>query len=117
MPLIQLDTSCDLATREKKDTLALGLSGLAASVIGKPEQYVMAVVYDNVAMTMAGETGDCALVTVKSIGGLNRNINQTLASEVCKLLDRELNIVPERVYLTCMELPATHWGWKGGTFG
>jgi phenylpyruvate tautomerase PptA (4-oxalocrotonate tautomerase family) len=117
MPLIQLDTSCDLATQEKRNALAKELSGLAALVIGKPEQYVMAVVHENVAMTMAGETGDCALVTVKSIGGLNRNVNQALASEVCKLLDRELNIVPERVYLTCMELPATHWGWKDRTFG
>ncbi len=117
MPLIQLDTSCDLATQERREALAGEMSGLAASVIGKSEQYVMAVVHDNVAMTMAGEAGDCALVTVKSIGGLNGKVNQALASEVCKLLDRELSIDPERVYLTFTELAATHWGWKGGTFG
>ena len=56
MPLIQLFTSCDISTQEKRETLAKKLSKLAAMCIGKPEQYVMACVHDNVAMTMGGES-------------------------------------------------------------
>jgi len=90
---------------------------LAAQGIGKPEQYVMACVRDNVAMAMSGTSEAAALVSVKSIGGLSREVNQRLASEVCSVLQAELGIAPERIYLTFAELAPTHWGWKAGTFG
>ena len=117
MPLIQLNTSCDLATKERRETLAKELSKLAAACIGKPEQYVMACVNDNLAMTMSGESTAAALVSVKSIGGLSKQVNQELAAEICKMLQEELGIADECIYLTFEELPATHWGWKADTFG
>lgn len=117
MPLIQLDTSCDLSTSEKRETLAKKLSKLAAACIGKPEQYVMACVHDKVAMTMGGASTATALVSVKSIGGLSNAVNQKLAAEACQLLQQELGISDDCIYLTFEELPATHWGWKAGTFG
>lgn len=117
MPLIELDTSCDLSTQEKRDGLARQLSQLAAQGIGKPEQYVMACVRDNVAMSMSGSAEPTALVSVKSIGGLSREVNQKLAAEISNVLQAELGIVPERIYLTYTELAPTHWGWRGSTFG
>lgn len=117
MPLIQLETSCDLSGAEKKQAVAKTLSRLAAEGIGKPERYVMATVQDNIAMTLAGETGPCALVTVKSIGGLSKAVNQTLAAQISETLEKDLAIAPDRVYLTFEELAPTHWGWNGGTFG
>jgi phenylpyruvate tautomerase PptA (4-oxalocrotonate tautomerase family) len=117
MPLIQLDTSCDLSGSEKKQALAKTLSRLAAEGIGKPEQYVMACVNDNVAMTMSGDAGPAALVTIKSIGGLSKSVNQTVAAQVSQTLQQELAIPPSRVYLTFEELAATHWAWNGKTFG
>lgn len=117
MPLIELDTTCDLKSPEKREGLAQQLSQLAAQGIGKPEQYVMACVRDKVAMCMSGAAEPTALVSVKSIGGLSRDVNQGLASEVCSLLQAELGIAPSRIYLTFVELPATHWGWQGSTFG
>jgi phenylpyruvate tautomerase len=117
MPLIQLETSCELSDPQKKQALAKTLSALAAKGIGKPEQYVMARVHDNVAMTMGGAVGPCALVTVKSIGGLSKSVNQTLAAQVTQLLQVELGVEASRVYLVCEELAPTHWGWNGSTFG
>jgi len=117
MPLIQLETSCELSDPQKKQALAKTLSTLAAEGIGKPEQYVMACVHDNVAMTMGGTAGPCALVTVKSIGGLSKSINQTLAAQASQLLQVQLGIEANRVYLVCEELAPTHWGWNGSTFG
>jgi len=117
MPLIELDTSCDLATPEKRDTLTKTLSQTAATCIGKPEQYVMACVRDKVAMTMGGQSKATALVSVKSIGGLSRAVNQKLSAEVSQILQKELGIADDAVYIVCEELPATHWGWKGSTFG
>ena len=117
MPLIQLETSCNVSDPQKKQALAEMLSALAAAGIGKPQQYVMASVHDNVAMSMSGTSDPCALVTVKSIGGLSRAVNQTLTAQVAQSLQAELGIEPNRVYVTFLELAPTHWGWNGSTFG
>ena len=117
MPLIQLDTSCDLSNSEKRKAIASELSKLAAECIGKPEKYVMASVSDNVVMTMSGTHNPAALVSVKSIGGLNKNVNQKLTADICKMLQQELGIAGDCIYLTFEELPAANWGWNGNTFG
>ena len=117
MPLIQLETSCDLSDQDKRQSVAKTLSRLAAEGIGKPERYVMACVHDNSAMAMSGDAGPCALVTIKSIGGLSKAVNQTLAAQIGQALENELAIPPERLYLTFEELAPTHWGWNGSTFG
>ncbi|MBN1361736.1 MAG: hypothetical protein JW993_14155 [Sedimentisphaerales bacterium] len=116
MPLIQVETSCEV-DGAKKESLAGTLSKLAAEGIGKPEQYVMACVYDKVTMTMSGAAGPTALVTIKSIGGLGKSVNQVLAQHVSALLQKELAIPPSRVYLTFTELTAVNWAWNGKTFG
>ena len=117
MPLIVLDTSCELAETGKKEALAKTLSRLAVEGTGKPEQYVMACVRDKAAMTMGGEPGPCALVTIKGIGGLNKTVNQHLAETITQTLEKELAIPPDQVYLVFQEVTATHWAWKGKTFG
>jgi len=117
MPLIQLDTSCGLPDQKQKQSLAKTLSRLAAEGTGKPERYVMACVHDNVTMTMSGAPGPCALVTIKAVGGLSKSVNQTLAAQVSQLLQKELAISKDCVYLTFEELAPTHWAWDGKTFG
>ncbi len=93
------------------------LSQITAEGSGKPEQYVMACIHDNLVMTMSGVAGPCALVTVKAIGGLSKSVTQTLASKVSQLLKKELNIPPNRVYVTFEELEPDNWAWEGKTFG
>ncbi len=117
MPLIQLDTSIGIADQDRKQAIAKMLSQIAAQGTGKPEQYVMACVHDNVAMTMSGAPGPCALVTIKAIGGLSKSVNQTLAGKTSQLLQKELNISQNRIYVTFEELALTHWAWEGKTFG
>jgi phenylpyruvate tautomerase PptA (4-oxalocrotonate tautomerase family) len=96
MPLIQLDTSCSLSDPDMKQALAKKLSQIAAEASGKPEQYVMASIHDNVTMTMSGAADPCALVTVKAIGGLSKAVNQTFASKISQVLQKELGIPPNR---------------------
>ena len=116
MPAIQVDTSCSVPD-QKKQALAKALSSLAAEGIGKPEQYVMACVRDGLAMTMSGTPGPCALVTVKSIGGLTKSVNQTVAGQVSQVLHKELAIPPNRIYVTFEDVAGTNWAWNGKTFG
>ena len=117
MPLIQVDTSCDLSDADQKQALLKTLSKLTAEGIGKPEQYVMVSVRDNVPMTMNGQAGPTAFVTIKSIGGLGKSVNQVLATHVSEALEKALAIPPDRVYLTFEEVTAINWAWNGRTFG
>lgn len=116
MPLIELDTSCELDAGKKQAVLA-GLSRAVAEGTGKPEQYVMACVRDRVAMLMAGGAGPAALVTIKGIGGLSKTVNQGLAGKITQMLQKELGVPGDRVYITFQELDAGHWAWNGKTFG
>ncbi|MEN6428010.1 MAG: phenylpyruvate tautomerase MIF-related protein [Phycisphaerales bacterium] len=117
MPLIELDMSCEVADVGKKQQLAGALSRLVAEGTGKPEQYVMACVRDKVAMAMSGQAGPSALVTIKAIGGLSKAVNQGLAGKISQMLQKELALPADRVYVTFQELAATHWAWNGKTFG
>ncbi len=117
MPLIELDTSCEVADASKRQQLVAGLSRIVAEGTGKPEQYVMACVRDKVAMAMSGQAGLSALVTVKAIGGLSKAVNQGLAGKICQMLQKELAVPADRVYITFQELAATHWAWNAETFG
>jgi phenylpyruvate tautomerase len=117
MPLIQLETSCDLSGQDKRDSIVKTLSRLTAEGIGKPERYVMASVRGNVTMAFGGQTDPCALLTIKSIGGLSQTVNHSLSKQIAEALAGELAIPQERIYLTFEELAPTHWGWNGKTFG
>jgi len=117
MPLIQLNTSFSFPDQNRKQAVAKMLSQIAAEASGKPEQYVMACINDNAAMTMSGTAGPCALVTVKAIGGLSKSVNQTLAAKISQLLQKELGIPANRMYVTFEELAPTNWAWDGKTFG
>ena len=117
MPLIQLETSCDLGSQDKKHSMIETLSRLTAEGTGKPERYVMASIRDKVAMTFGGQTGPCALVSIKAIGGLSQTVNQMLTRQITEALEGELGVPPDRIYLTFEELPRTHWAWNSKTFG
>jgi phenylpyruvate tautomerase len=111
MPLIQLTTSAVLSAPQEKELLQ-ALSILVAEAIGKPEQYVMAIVSPGT-MMMSGKAEEAAFADVRSIGGLTAQVNQEISRRLCALLTRLLGIAPDRVYLNFTEVSAHHWGWRG----
>lgn len=115
MPLLVLQTSVRLSNQQRHDLLA-PLSKIVAECIGKPERYVMVAVGE-AAMLMGGAEGPAAHADVRSIGGLNREVNRKLSERVCALLQEQLDIPPDRVYLGFTSVGAENWGWNGGTFG
>ncbi len=115
MPLIKVHTSVPVADDRQAELLPQ-LSQLLVESIGKPEQYVMAVL-EPAAIRMSGQTAPAAFVEVRSIGGLNGEVNQKICQKVCGLLETSLAIPPERVYVNFTDVPASNWGWRGSTFG
>jgi phenylpyruvate tautomerase PptA (4-oxalocrotonate tautomerase family) len=115
MPLLALQTSARLSNQQRYNLLA-PLSQILAECIGKPERYVMVTVSET-AMLMAGVEGPAAYADIRSIGGLNGTVNRKLSERICALLQEQLGIPPDRVYLGFTSVSADSWGWNGGTFG
>ncbi len=116
MPLIRVETNQTLTSAEA-DTLCAALSRAAAELIGKPEEYVQALVSGAVlGMRHGGAPGPAAFVEVFSIGGLTPQTNIALSARICALL-AEQGVPSERVYLNFTDVRASHWGHDGGTFG
>jgi phenylpyruvate tautomerase PptA (4-oxalocrotonate tautomerase family) len=115
MPLLKLETSVDVSTQQRTELLP-ALSRILAEGIGKPEQYVM-VTIAAAAISMAGDRGDAAFCDIRSIGGLEGEVNRRLSRRICDVLQTSLGIAPDRVYLNFSNVSAADWGWSGRTFG
>ena len=116
MPLVRIETNQQLDPEQRK-TLCRALSRTVAEVIGKPEQYVQAIVsHDLPAMLHGGQPGAAAFVEVRSIGGLTAKVNGQLAARICALL-AELGIPGPRTYMNFIDVAAGSWGHDGTTFG
>jgi len=111
MPMLNLR-----CTKPVPQDLLRQLSSAVAEAIGKPEKYVM-VAAETAALLMSGEKGDAAYAEVRSIGGLDRDVNRALTTKLCGLLHDHLGIAPDRVYVTFQSVAADHWGWNQSTFG
>ena len=110
-----METSAPTSS-ENREALALALSGIAADAIGKPEAYVMAVVTE-AAVTMAGKTGPAAFLQVCSIGKINQQVNRDITGRVSDLLQEQLGIPADRIYISFNDVQGVNWGWNRSTFG
>ncbi len=115
MPLIKLDVPCEVSD-EQCAKLLPALSKLLAETTGKPEKYVLATV-GRMTLLMAGQPGPAAFADIRGIGGFTPAVNKRTSQALCALLKDTLRIPPDRVYLTFTEVPASNWGFNGGTFG
>lgn len=96
-------------------TLLKKSSSLAAELLGKPEEYMMVALKDDVPMLFAGSDAPTAYLELKSIG-LNPDKTKTLSKALCELVETELKIPSDRVYVKFNDAQRSMWGWKGSTF-
>jgi phenylpyruvate tautomerase len=115
MPLLKIETNAAVPD-EKLQTLVPALSRLVAETIGKPESYVM-VSLSSAAMLMAGRRDAAAFADLRSIGGLDDDVNRRLSQKICGLLGQTLGIPADRIYLNFADVPPGNWGWNSETFG
>ena len=115
MPFLKITSSVELPS-DKRDQFLAAVSKAVAEVTGKPEHFTM-VALESGAILFGGKAGPGAFVDVRAIGGLTPQVNAKISAQVCALLQKWLNVPGDRVYLTFIDVPATHWGHKGATFG
>jgi phenylpyruvate tautomerase len=115
MPLIHIHTS--VAAPAGAPALLADVSRELASLLGKPERYVMTLLDGAVPMTFGGDTSPCAYVEIRSIGALDGERPRRITASLSDLLKRHLSVPADRIYVGFEDVPARLWGWNGGTFG
>ena len=90
-------------------------SRLVAQELGKPEQYVMVSLAPTSAMLFAGSAEPAAFLELRAIG-LPAARTGDLARVLCELVESQLGVPKDRVFINFVDVPANLWGWNGETF-
>ncbi len=114
MPYLKIQTNQSVAT-EQAQALISKASQLVARELGKPEKYVMVAMPPPVPMSFAGSDTPTAYLELKSIG-LPSSQTRQLSQALCALMEIELAISKDRVYIEFADAPRAMWGWNGSTF-
>lgn len=115
MPLIRVTTSA--AAPADAGPLLQELSATLASLLAKPERYVMTVLQTGVPMTFAADPAPACIAEIRSIGALDGDKPRQLSAAVGELIRRHLGVPAERTYIDFQDVPGRLWGWNGSTFG
>uniref|UniRef100_A0ACD5Y3U8 Uncharacterized protein n=2 Tax=Avena sativa TaxID=4498 RepID=A0ACD5Y3U8_AVESA len=98
MPCLNVSTNVNLEGVDTSAVLAEA-SSTVASVIGKPEAYVMVVLKGSVPMAFGGTQEPAAYGELVSIGGLNADVNKKLSAGIASILESKLSIPKDRFYI------------------
>jgi len=114
MPYLKIQTNItpDTATREK---LLRDLSKSVAEQLGKSERYVMVAIEAGAPMIFAGDAGPLAYLELKSIGLPEAN-TASFSAALCSLVEKELGIPGDRIYIEFADAERHMWGWNNATF-
>mgnify|MGYP001985133289 CR=1 FL=1 len=115
MPYLNIQTNLTIDDDAELDNLLKKSSSLTAELLGKPEEFMMVALKDEVPMLFAGSADPTAFLELKSIG-LNPDKTKTLSKALCELIESELEIPSERIYVKFNDAQRSMWGWKGDTF-
>ncbi len=114
MPYLLINTSQSL-DQAQEVTLLRQCSQTVATMLGKPERYVMVTIESGLSMLFGGDDSPCAYLELKSLG-LAEEKSAEYSQTLCQLLSEALAIPAERIYIEFAS-PARHlWGWDGSTF-
>jgi phenylpyruvate tautomerase len=115
MPYLKLKTNTSISS-EQSPKLLKQFSSLMAEETGKSESYVMVELAGDREMIFSGSGAPLAYVECKSIG-LSSSQAKSLSAAISQLLEEQLQIKAERIYIEFSNCPADYWGWNGTTFG
>lgn len=114
MPYFKLQTNQPIEPQAEPAILK-ALSRGVAEALGKSEHYVMVALDAAKPMFFAGNDTPAAYVELKSLG-LPEDRTTALSERLCGLIEEQIGVGKERIYIE-FAAPARHmWGWNGRTF-
>ncbi|MCK9529891.1 MAG: phenylpyruvate tautomerase MIF-related protein [Gammaproteobacteria bacterium] len=114
MPLLKIQTNVDVPAADRQ-TLLANASRATATVLGKPEAYVMVTLEANHPMLFAGTDAPLAYLELKSIG-LPEDRTRDFSAKLSDIVEAHLHIPKNRIYVEFASAAAHMWGWNGETF-
>ena len=114
MPLLTI-TSNQKTDPARAAELIRKASLTVASMLGKPERYVMVVLNHNPQMLFAGNDAPLAYLELKSIG-LPEDRTAAFSHALCELISREMGVSSDRIYIEFSNAARHLWGWNDATF-
>jgi len=114
MPYLKIQTNVAPDTGSRTN-LMRSLSKTVAEQLGKPERYVMVAIETGAQMLFAGGDSPLAYMELKSIG-LPESSTSALSRSLCSLVEKELGIPGDRIYIEFAGAKSHMWGWNNDTF-
>jgi phenylpyruvate tautomerase len=114
MPTLIVKTNADLDGIDRP-TLLKTASAAVAEMLGKPERYVMVILEQNPDMCFGGDSAPLAFLELKSLG-LPEQQSAEFSATLCGLMQQQLGVAPDRVYIEFASPPRHLFGFDGGTF-
>ena len=116
MPLLQIQTSAQLATGRAPAGLLKALSSDLARELGKPESYVMVAFEGGAELLFAGTSEPACFAALKNIGTFAPSQTERLSALVTQHLSKALSVAPGRIYIEFVNAQGHLWGHSGTTF-
>ncbi|HUK81061.1 MAG TPA: phenylpyruvate tautomerase MIF-related protein [Verrucomicrobiae bacterium] len=114
MPYLRIQTNKGIDDTMTQDMLKKA-SRLVAQQLSKPEKYVMVSFEPSNAMLFAGSAEPAAFLELRAIG-FPADRTDDLSRLLCELVQSELDIPKDRVFINFADVPPNRWGWNGETF-
>ena len=113
MPYIATTSNVSISSR-KKEAIKERMGQAIELIPGKTESWLMLSFRDNVHLYFKGDDEPCAIMQVKLFGTADEESYANLTEALTDIIREELDIDPDRVYITYEEIGV--WGWNGGNF-
>ncbi|MEJ2620513.1 MAG: phenylpyruvate tautomerase MIF-related protein [Candidatus Thiodiazotropha sp.] len=114
MPLLRITTNQSVDDQQLKTMLKIA-SATVAEMLGKPERYVMVDFVHNPHMIFSGTSATTAYLELKSIG-LPVDRTGDFSKQLCQLMQQQLQIPEDRIYIEFSSAERHLWGWNSATF-
>ena len=114
MPMIDIKVSVPIS-KETEERLKVQLGKAIALLPGKSEQWLMLGFEENARLWFQGSAQQSsAFAEVKAFGSLDCAACDKLPAEITRILESELSIPAQRVYVKYESVSV--WGWNGANF-
>ena len=116
MPFLKIQVSS--ATISETCSSALQSEGalIISQETEKSLDFVMVLVESGAKVSFGGKADPAAYIEVKSVGGFSSDVTSKLSERLSVLVESELSIPKDRVYIEFQASERHLWGWNGKTF-
>lgn len=114
MPYIEIKTNTAIP-KDTEGSIKSKIAGVLTSAFpSKTENWLMLDFTENSRMYFGGKDAPCAMVQIALFGKGTAAGFDKMTDGVCTLLEAELGIPADRIYVKYEEV--SHWGWNGNNF-